>query len=211
MNVILEHLRISYEQDVVISDLSYTFAGGHWHVILGKSGIGKSTLLRAIASLIPYTGKITCSSPSLMAQHDDLLPWLDVKKNVTLGARLRGEKANDKQATQLLEKVGLDAHIHKRPEQLSGGQRQRVALARTLYEKRDLLLMDEPFSAVDAVTRYQLQNLALKLLRNKTVIMITHDPAEALHLADYLYILHNDGLHECTVDSVETLLEMLSI
>ena len=187
--ITLHKLCVRYGADTIIAPLSHTFAAARWHVILGKSGVGKSTLLRAIAGLIPYEGTITRDPPGLMAQHDDLLPWRSARDNVTLGASLRGEKADNSRAAQLLADVGLAEHAHKYPQHLSGGQRQRVALARTLYENRNLLLMDEPFSAVDAVTRYQLQNLAARLLRGKTVLMITHDPAEALRLADHLYIL----------------------
>lgn len=163
--ITLHKLCVRYGADTIIAPLSHTFAAARWHVILGKSGVGKSTLLRAIAGLIPYEGTITRDPPGLMAQHDDLLPWRSARDNVTLGASLRGEKADNSRAAQLLADVGLAEHAHKHPQHLSGGQRQRVALARTLYENRNLLLMDEPFSAVDAVTRYQLQNLAARLLR----------------------------------------------
>jgi len=198
--ITLHKLCVRYGADTIIAPLTHTFAAARWHVILGKSGVGKSTLLRAIAGLIPYDGTITRDPPSLMAQHDDLLPWRSARDNVTLGASLRGEKADNSRAAQLLADVGLAEHAHKYPQHLSGGQRQRVALARTLYENRNLLLMDEPFSAVDAVTRYQLQNLAARLLRGKTVLMITHDPAEALRLADHLYILDH-GLRELPANS----------
>ena len=163
--ITLHKLCVRYGADTIIAPLSHTFAAARWHVILGKSGVGKSTLLRAIAGLIPYDGTITRDPPGLMAQHDDLLPWRSARDNVTLGASLRGEKADNSRAAQLLADVGLAEHAHKYPQHLSGGQRQRVALARTLYENRNLLLMDEPFSAIDAVTRYQLQNLAARLLR----------------------------------------------
>lgn len=163
--ITLHKLCVRYGADTIIAPLTHTFAAARWHVILGKSGVGKSTLLRAIAGLIPYDGTITRDPPGLMAQHDDLLPWRSARDNVTLGASLRGEKADNSRAAQLLADVGLAEHAHKYPQHLSGGQRQRVALARTLYENRNLLLMDEPFSAVDAVTRYQLQNLAARLLR----------------------------------------------
>ena len=163
--ITLHKLCVRYGADTIIAPLTHTFAAARWHVILGKSGVGKSTLLRAIAGLIPYDGTITRDPPGLMAQHDDLLPWRSARDNVTLGASLRGEKADNSRAAQLLADVGLAEHAHKYPQHLSGSQRQRVALARALYENRNLLLMDEPFSAVDAVTRYQLQNLAARLLR----------------------------------------------
>lgn len=163
--ITLHKLCVRYGANTIIALLTHTFAAARWHVILDKSGVGKSTLLRAIAGLIPYDGTITRDPPGLMAQHDDLLPWRSARDNVTLGASLRGEKADNSRAAQLLADVGLAEHAHKYPQHLSGGQRQRVALARTLYENRNLLLMDEPFSAIDAVTRYQLQNLAARLLR----------------------------------------------
>lgn len=195
VDITLARLGVRYGGTVIIRDLSHTFAAGCRHLILGKSGVGKTTLLRAIAGLTAYDGHITRPPYSLMAQQDDLLPWRTALANTTLGATLRGEPPDLPRADALLAAVGLAAHAGKWPAQLSGGQRQRVALARTLYENRPLLLMDEPFSAVDAVTRKQLQDLALRLLTDKTVIMITHDPGEALRLADHLYILDAAGLH----------------
>ena len=191
---------VQFGDRLVLDHLDLKIGRGEWVALVGANGCGKSTLLRAIAGLIPYEGTITRDPPGLMAQHDDLLPWRSARDNVTLGASLRGEKADNSRAAQLLADVGLAEHAHKYPQHLSGGQRQRVALARTLYENRNLLLMDEPFSAVDAVTRYQLQNLAARLLRGKTVLMITHDPAEALRLADHLYILDH-GLRELPANS----------
>lgn len=196
VDITISRLNVCCGGTDILRGLSHTFTAGRRHLILGKSGVGKTTLLRAIAGLVACEGSITRPPYSLMAQHDDLLPWRTALANITLGASLRGERPDLPRATALLADVGLAAYAAKRPAQLSGGQRQRVALARTLYENRDLLLMDEPFSAVDAVTRKQLQDLALHLLGGKTVIMITHDPAEALRLADHLYILDAAGLHE---------------
>lgn len=126
-----------------------------------------------------------------MAQRDSLLPWLTVQENVLLGVRLR--KQRNKQALikalELLEQVGLGNLGKRMPEQLSGGQRQRVALARTLMENKPVVLMDEPFSALDAITRLQLQDLAASLLHDRTVILITHDPLEALRLSDEVWAM----------------------
>ncbi len=125
-----------------------------------------------------------------MAQTDSLLPWLNTLENALLGARLRGEitAAKQAQACELLKQVGL-----KNPQQtideLSGGMRQRVALVRTLLEDKPIVLMDEPFAALDVITRLNLQNLAVELLKNKTVILVTHDPLEALRLGHVIYVL----------------------
>ena len=127
-----------------------------------------------------------------MAQDDMLLPWLTVLDNVCVGERLRGARVaagQRERALELLRRVGLSAVAAARPDQLSGGMRQRVALARTLYESRPLVLMDEPFSALDAITRLQLQELAAELLDGRTVLLITHDPLEALRLGDRVLVL----------------------
>jgi putative hydroxymethylpyrimidine transport system ATP-binding protein len=130
---------------------------------------------------------------SYMAQSDLLLPWLNVLENTCLGARLRGQTPDIERASSLLHRVGLGAHLDKRPASLSGGMRQRAALARTLMEDRDIVLLDEPFSALDAGTRADMQELAAKALWGKTVLLVTHDPAEATRLAHQIILLSAGG------------------
>ena len=163
--------------------------------ILGASGVGKSTLLRLIAGLGPETSVVGSDGASLsgriayMDQRDLLLPWLSALENVLLGARLRGELKDLDRARAMLGGVGLADSADLRPAQLSGGMRQRVALARTLMEDRPVVLMDEPFSAVDALTRLRLQDLSARLLENRTVVMVTHDPMEAARLGKRIHVM----------------------
>ena len=188
----------------VFGPLDLTVSGGTWTCLLGPSGVGKTTLLRLVAGLdrvTSFNGQITAIDQqplngrlALMAQSDLLMPWLDVTGNTLLGARLRGEPPDRARAAQVLARVGLADHMHKRPGQLSGGQRQRVALARTLMEDRAIVLLDEPFSALDARTRSQMQDLACELLSGRTVLMVTHDPAEAARLGDTILIMEQGGL-----------------
>ncbi len=128
-----------------------------------------------------------------MAQEDLLLPWLNVLENVTLGYRLRDRSHTHpevvERATGLLREVGLQASALATPDALSGGMRQRAAIARTLMEDQPVVLMDEPFSALDAITRLDLQNLAAGLLGGRTTLLITHDPLEALRLGDAIHTL----------------------
>ncbi|MEM9329914.1 MAG: ABC transporter ATP-binding protein [Pseudomonadota bacterium] len=177
---------------------------GQWTCLLGGSGVGKTTILRLIAGLqtgADFKGEITASDnmsiparTAYMAQNDLLLPWASVKHNITLGARLRGEPANADAVDELIEWVQLTNHAHKKPGQLSGGQRQRVALARTLLEDKPIILLDEPFSALDAQTRTQMQDLAVELLAGRTVLMVTHDPAEAARLGHTIAVLSSTGI-----------------
>lgn len=163
--------------------------------LLGASGVGKSTLLRLLAGLptgVAFEGQVTGLPAALMAQEDGLLPWLTVAQNVALGSRLRGEAAADPAA--LLAAVGMAGFEARLPGTLSGGQRQRVALARTLAEDRPLVLLDEPFSALDARLRLEIGALALRLLAGRRVLIVTHDPAEAVRLGDQIRILTRDGL-----------------
>jgi putative hydroxymethylpyrimidine transport system ATP-binding protein len=186
--------------------LSLTCPAGQWTVLLGPSGVGKSTLARLIAGLpcpaAHLTGGITASDGAalegrvtLMAQTDQLLPWASVLDNITLGARLRGQRPDPARALDLLRRVGLEGFATRRPATLSGGQRQRVALARTLIEDRAVVVMDEPFSALDAATRAAMQALAATLLQGRTVILITHDPLEAARLAHHAHLMRADGLY----------------
>lgn len=172
---------------------------GQWSCLLGPSGVGKSSVLRLILGLDTggdFSGKIVAtdggavrSRVSYMAQSDLLLPWLSVTQNVVLGARLRGEPPDMARAESLLERVGLSAHRTKTPRALSGGMRQRAALARTLMEDRPVVLLDEPFSALDAGTRADMQELAAEVLHGKTVLLVTHDPAEASRLGHQILLM----------------------
>ena len=114
-----------------------------------------------------------------------------MRDNVSLGARLRGERVDRQRVATLLQQVGLEHCANDRPASLSGGMRQRAALARTLYEDRPIVLMDEPFSALDTITRTKIQTLAAELLVNRTVVLITHDPMEACRLSHRLLVLSN--------------------
>jgi len=182
----------------IFSELDLTLEPRSWTCLLGASGVGKSTVLRLFAGLaedIEFTGDQ--SDPgrvALVAQHDLLLPWLSVLDNVLVGARLRGDDPDTDRAHDTLAQVGLSDHAFKRPSALSGGQRQRVALARTLMEDCAVVLLDEPFSALDALTRAQMQDLTAKLLANRTVLLVTHDPAEAARLGQTILIMTATGL-----------------
>ncbi|MFA0485353.1 ABC transporter ATP-binding protein [Vibrio sp. 10N.222.55.B11] len=197
-------LRYNDSEHATLSGLSLSLNAGKWTVLLGRSGCGKTTVLRYLAGLlddkVEWQGILTTSDElpltdriAYMAQQDLLLPWLSVIDNVCLSHRFQNS-ASDKalqtnQALELLAAVGLADYANAMPDQLSGGMRQRVALARTLMQDKPVVLMDEPFSALDAVTRHKLQSLACELLRDKTVVLITHDPQEAVRLADNLYVL----------------------
>ncbi len=183
---------------ILFENLSVTLEAGEITCLLGLSGIGKSSLLRLLAGLGPGLergsveagdGRPLTGRVAYMDQRDLLLPWLDVLDNVTLGARLRGEPADRDGARSLLRDVGLAGRESDLPAILSGGMRQRAALARTLMEDRPIVLMDEPFSALDALTRLHLQDLAGRLLEGRTVLLVTHDPIEAVRLGHRIHVM----------------------
>lgn len=204
--------------------VSLTLKAGGWTCLLGASGVGKSTILRLIAGLdteADFDGRIEADDKApvadrvaYMAQEDLLMPWADLRKNITLGARLRRDRPDPARLDALLERCGLRPHAHKRPGALSGGQRQRVALARTLMEDKEIILLDEPFSALDARTRADMQDLAFDLLKGRTVLLVTHDPGEAVRLGEQIVLMTENGLRPITapapaaprgVDDPETL------
>lgn len=176
---------------VVAENLSLEFAAGRTTCLLGRSGVGKTSLLRHLAGLLP--GTAPAGPVAYMAQRDLLLPWLSVLDNVLLGHRLRRDeaarRAAEPRARSLLAEVGLGDRLAALPQTLSGGMRQRAALARTLCEERPVVLMDEPFGHLDAVTRFDLQDLAARLLQGRTVVMVTHDPLEALRMGHEIRVL----------------------
>ncbi len=188
---------LSYGGLPLFSDLDFRLEPGSWTCLLGPSGVGKSSLLRVIAGLEPLErGRVFCSDGeslhgrlAWMGQQDGLLPWLTTEQNVLLGSRLRREPPDRKRAAALLKDVGIEEQVMQLPATLSGGQRQRAALARTLMEDRPVVLMDEPFSSLDAITRTRLQALASSLLRDRTVLLVTHDPLEALRLGNRIYVM----------------------
>lgn len=197
-------LRYHNSEIPTLAGLNMTIPSGQWTVILGRSGCGKTTILRYLAGLlddqVEWQGELTTTDGlalhkriAYMAQQDLLLPWLSVLDNVCLSSRFShpnsSSEAQSKRASQLLKQVGLADCAFAKPDQLSGGMRQRVALARTLMQDKPVVLMDEPFSALDAVTRHKLQTLSATLLKEKSVVLITHDPQEAVRLANQLYVL----------------------
>ena len=196
-DVTVRQASLSYAGAPLFQRLDFTLHGGQCTCLLGPSGVGKSSLLRLIAGLLaPEEGDVACSDRrplagrlAWMGQDANLLPWLSVMGNVTLGARLRGERADPARAEALLARVGLGGQRDQLPATLSGGQRQRAALARTLMEDRPVVLMDEPFSALDAITRARLQALAAQLLAGRTVLLVTHDPLEALRLGHRIQVM----------------------
>lgn len=202
MNTILSlqnitHSYHSMEGEILaLSNLSLDVKEGEFVSMVGASGCGKSTLLSIIAGLIkPEEGTVSFHKKQIgyMLQKDHLLEWRSILKNVTLGLELQHKlnEAEKKRAKKMLAQYGLDAFANAKPSQLSGGMRQRAALIRTLILNPDLLLLDEPFSALDYHTRLTVGDDIWHIIRNqhKTAILVTHDLAEAISFGDKVLIL----------------------
>ena len=199
----ISHLSADYGGKPALADINLTLESGELLVVLGPSGCGKTTLLNLIAGFVPYQhGSITLEGQrvtgpgaerGVVFQNEGLLPWRNVQDNVALGLQPAGvDKAQRRQAAaQMLKKVGLEGAEKRFIWQLSGGQRQRVGIARALAANPQLLLLDEPFGALDAFTREQMQTLLLKLWHEtgKQVLLITHDIEEAIFMATELVLL----------------------
>jgi NitT/TauT family transport system ATP-binding protein len=195
-------LGVRFGDHEAIRDLSLEVARGELVVLVGPSGCGKSTLLNAISGLlaagegVALSGQVEVPRDVRLAyafQQDALLPWSTARRNVEVGAELAGvpRRQRSEVATKLLDQVGLAGFGDRYPHQLSGGMRQRVALARVLAYDPDVILLDEPFGALDAFTRMKLQNELLGVWRTtrKTMVLVTHDLAEALILGTRLVML----------------------
>jgi NitT/TauT family transport system ATP-binding protein len=181
-----------------LEGLSLTAAAGEFVCIVGASGCGKSTLLSLVAGLDqPTSGAVSTGDRrvALMFQESALFPWLTAAGNVGVALRARGMPRNERRArvAELLDIVGLTAFANARPHQLSGGMRQRVALARALAQDADILLMDEPFGALDAITRDLLHGELERIVAQRalTVLFVTHNVGEAVRLADRVILLSN--------------------
>ena len=190
------------ERTQILEGLDLSLASGEFVVIVGPSGAGKSTLLRVLMDLVaPSAGRVRIDIPhqrgrrsmALVFQDAKLLPWRRVSGNVAFGLEGLGLSHGEIEARvkAALELVNLSAQSARWPHQISGGQRQRVGLARALAVEPDLLLMDEPFGALDAITRATLQDELLSLWQRtgKTILFVTHDIDEAIYLADRIIVL----------------------
>lgn len=207
------HLRDS--EVIALSDVSFQVTAGEFVAIVGPSGCGKSTLLSIIAGLIPVSsGSVLVDGLSpersvnrigYMLQKDHLLEWRKIYDNMCLGLEIRGLNDPSHQASvrQMMETYGLGKFADHYPASLSGGMRQRVALIRTLALAPDILLLDEPFSALDYLTRLEVGDDIGQIIRKtgKTAILVTHDLSEAISLADRIVVLTNrPGTVKCILD-----------
>ena len=203
MNTILEikDLYKNYQtiekEIIVLHNINFKVNEGDFISIVGPSGAGKSTLLSIIAGLEDYKGKIIKNDITIgyMLQKDYLMPYLTILDNCLLGLKINKKcsKDNIKRVKDLLIKYGLEDYIYSYPDDLSGGQRQRAALIRTLALNPDILLLDEPFSALDYQTRLNISKDIKNIIKNekKTLIMVTHDISEAINMSNKVIVLSN--------------------
>jgi NitT/TauT family transport system ATP-binding protein len=203
----LRNVSLSYftlkEETEALRKINISIEEGEFISIVGPSGCGKSTLLSLISGMMmPTEGEVRLFGECLkesskrvgyMLQHDHLFEWRDVLNNLLVGAEIRrlNRKESTEKALYLLERYGLAGFARHGPKQLSGGMRQRVALIRTLVTEPDILLLDEPFSALDYQTRLTLADEISKIIRDqgKTAILVTHDISEAISMADRVFVM----------------------
>ncbi|MAR79222.1 MAG: nitrate/sulfonate/bicarbonate ABC transporter ATP-binding protein [Rhodospirillaceae bacterium] len=198
--VIINNLHFRYKNKILFDNLSLTFPANKTTALLGNNGIGKSSLLKLISGIEkPSSGSITDYNYrnineliSYMDQFDQLLPWLKINKNITLGYKLRREPFCKDRYNYLTKILGLSEYLNFMPSEVSGGTKQRAALARTFLENRPIVLMDEPFTSLDTVTKNKLKDLTKKLIKNKTMILVTHDIMEAIEISDQIIIIKNN-------------------
>ncbi len=206
---------ISYQYNTsepVLADISFSVSKGEIVALLGPSGCGKSTLLRLISGLLKMqSGDIRYTentAPAFVFQEASLMPWATVYENVALPLNLKKEKCKQS-VNDCIKSVGLQNFENKRPSELSGGQKMRVSIARALASNSELLLLDEPFAALDEILRFQMNNLLLSLCEEKqiTSIFVTHSIYEAAYLADKIFIMNNgkiSGMVEPHIDRTLT-------
>ncbi len=195
---------VGHESDYVLKNVNLEIKEGEFHIFLGASGCGKTTLLNIVAGFLNKTeGHVTLDDKEILGpgsergvvfQNADsaIFPWLTVQKNVEYGLRMRGVKKDERRkiAFDALELVGLKGHENKYPDELSGGMKQRVQIARSIAANPEVLIMDEPFGALDAQTRRTLQDELIRIWKKtgKTILFVTHDIAEAVYLGENISI-----------------------
>ncbi|XMB85281.1 ABC transporter ATP-binding protein [Mycoplasmatota bacterium WC44] len=198
----ISNLTHYYNEDLkVIDDLSMTVEKHDFLTLVGPSGCGKSTLFKVLTKLLPkYEGEININDIDLhssnenfgyMPQKDLLLPWRTLYRNVILPLEINKKQVNEEEITELIELFGLNGFNESYPHELSGGMKQRAALLRTFLMGNDIVLLDEPFAALDGLTKKKLQLWLVEVFKelNKTVIFITHDIEEALTLSNRIIVL----------------------
>ena len=207
----------SNENTMILHHIDFHMNDGEFVSLIGPSGCGKSTLLNIISGLDnPDNGEINISDIqsnnrlgklSYMQQKDLLLPWKTVLDNSILGLEVQNEnkRVSEQKAVELLETFGLSGYENYYPNQISGGMRQRASFLRTILTNNKILLLDEPFSALDSITRSQMQKWLLKLWEqfNKTILLVTHDIDEAIFLSDRIYVMQNNTTNSIQIINVE--------
>lgn len=190
------HYHSKQGETVAVENLNFSVNEGEFVAIIGPSGCGKTTLLSLSAGLLPpTTGEVKTNGCSFgyMLQKDELFPWRTIEKNIFLPLEIKGKNTTEhrERALALAEKYGLKQFLKNYPSSLSGGMRQRTALIRTLAVDPDVLLLDEPFSALDYQTRLSVCDDVYKIIRSekKTALLITHDISEAISVADRIFVL----------------------
>lgn len=190
------HYHSKQGETVAVENMNFSVSEGEFVAIIGPSGCGKTTLLSLAAGLLPPTaGKVSSNGCSFgyMLQKDELFPWRTIEKNIFLPLEIKRTDTQEhrNRALALAEKYGLKQFLKSYPSSLSGGMRQRAALIRTLAVDPDVLLLDEPFSALDYQTRLSVCDDVYKIIRNerKTALLITHDISEAISVADRILVL----------------------
>ncbi len=208
--LVLEKVSHSYGAVSVLNDLNLVVNAGEVVVLVGPSGCGKTTILNLLSGHIkPVSGSIQREGIiRTIYQQNGLFPWLTVSENISIGLRFSNDAAwREKELAELIELIHLEGFENHYPHQLSGGMRQRVELARVLAGDSDILLMDEPFSALDYQARLRMRGELVRLLkkRPRTVVFVTHDIEEAAQLADRVLVLSNRPATICRELSIEAL------
>jgi ABC-type nitrate/sulfonate/bicarbonate transport system ATPase subunit len=199
----LDNASLSFGAVEVFQDLTLSIERGEFVAVVGPSGCGKTTLLNLLSQFLkPTSGQVVSSGRVRMVyHHDSLFPWQTVSENIALGLRhINDKNEQSRQLNDMLRLISLESFSNHYPHQLSGGMRQRVELARALIGDSDILLLDEPFSSLDYLTRIRLRNELARMLDKlpRTVVLVTHDIEEAAQLADRIIVLSDRPARVCS-------------